>query len=93
MVRKRALFSLTTITSYNEMKVKLTVYEVELRRDRDIDPGHPLFSKYTKGGRLQKLSNYYRNGVPPRAKSKLANGKFTGSSHHCRKPGHKIRKG
>jgi len=91
MVTKGALSSLTTITSYNELKVKLTAYEVELRRDRDIEPGQALFSKYTKGGRSQKSSNYSRKDTPPSAKSKLAKGKFTGSCHHCGKPGHKIR--
>jgi len=87
---KGALSSLTTITSYNELSVRLTAYEVELRRDRDIEPGQALFSKYTKGGRSQKSSKSYRKGVPPSAKSKLVKGKFTDSSHHCGKPGHKI---
>jgi len=65
MITKGALPSLTTITSYNKLKLKLTAEEVELRRDRDIEPGHGLFSKSTKGGRSQKSSNYYRKGVPP----------------------------
>ena len=51
MVTKSALSSLTTITGYTELKTKLTAYEVELRRDRDIQPGQALFSKSMKGGR------------------------------------------
>jgi len=91
MVTKSVLSSQTTIICYTELKAKLTAYKVELRCERDIEPGQALYSKSTKTGRFQKPSNYSRKGVAPGARSKPIKGKFTGSCHHCRKPSHKIR--
>jgi len=92
MVTKSILSSQTLIKGYTELKAKLTAYEVELRRIRDIEPGQALYLKSTKTGHFQKPSNYSRKGVAPGARSKPIKGKFTGSCHHRGKPGHKIRK-
>ena len=91
MVTKSVLSSQTTIIGYTELKAKLTAYEVELRRKRDIEPDQALYSKSTKTGRFQKLSNYSRKGVTHSARSKPIKGKFAGSCHHCGKPAYKIR--
>jgi len=58
MVTKSVLSSQTTIIGYIEHKAKLTAYEVELQRERDIAPGQALYSKSTKTGQFQKPSNY-----------------------------------
>jgi len=50
MVTKSILSSQTTIIGYTELKAKLTAYEVELQRERDIEPGQGLYSKSTKTG-------------------------------------------
>jgi len=92
MVTRSVLSSQTTIKGYTELKAKLTAYKVELRRERDIEPGQALYSKSTKTGGFQKPSNYSRKGVAPGARSKPIKGKFAGSCHQCGKPGHKIRK-
>jgi len=91
MVTKGFLSSQTTIIDYTELKAKLTAYEVELRHERDTEPGQALPSKSTKTGRFQKPSNYSRKGVAPAGRSKHIKGKFAGSCHHSGKPGHKIR--
>jgi len=90
MATKGVLSSQTAIIGYTELKAKLTAYEVELRRKRDIEPGQVLYSKTTKTGRFQKLSNYSRKCVAHGARSKPSKGKFAGYCHHCGKPGHKI---
>jgi len=91
MVTKSVLSSQTTIIGYTELKAKLTAYEVELRLERDIEPGQALYSKSMKTGRFKKPSNYSRKGVAPGPRSKPIKGKFARSCHHCGKPGHKIR--
>ena len=91
MVTKSVLSSQTTIIGYTKLNAKLTTYEVELRRERDIEPGQALYAKSTKTGRFQKRSNYWRKGVAPGARSKPRKGKFAGSCHHWVTPGHKIR--
>ena len=39
MLTKSVLSSQMTIIGYTDLKAKLTAYEVELRRERDIEPG------------------------------------------------------
>jgi len=90
MVTKSVLSSQTTMIGYTELQAKLTADEVELQLERDIEPGQALYSKSTKTGQFQKPSNYSRKGVAPGARSKPIKGKFSGSCHHCGKPGHKI---
>ena len=90
MVTKSILSSQRTIICYTELKARLTVYEVELRRVRDIKPGQAGYSKSRNTGEFQRPSHYPRKRVALGARSKPIKGKFAVSWHHCHKPGDKI---
>ena len=92
MITKAALPSLSTTTAYSQLQGMLKAFEVELRRERAVEPGQALFSKSgRKGGRSAKAYDKNKGGSTGISQDKASKPKFTGSCHYCGKQGHKAR--